>query len=154
MDKVIFIGKSRSGKTTLCQKLNEMEIQYRKTQAVELYDNAIDTPGEYLENRRFYSALIMTAVDAKLIAIVGDPTAEENYIPPAFTGSFSKEVIGIITKIKLVDSLDQIKKVEKSLKEAGVQRIFMVDTIEGYGIKELFDYLNLRLNKTKDEVNS
>ena len=45
MSRVIFIGKTGCGKTTLCQKLNELEIKYKKTQAVELYDNAIDTPG-------------------------------------------------------------------------------------------------------------
>lgn len=142
MDKVIFMGKTGSGKTTLCQKLNELELKYKKTQAVELYDNAIDTPGEYLENRHYYSALIMTAVDAKIIAIVGDPTVDENFIPPAFTGTFAKEVIGIITKIGLVEKQADIDKVEMRLKEAGVSKIFKVDTVDEIGIRELFDYLD------------
>lgn len=141
MSKVIFIGKTGSGKTTLCQKLNELEIKYKKTQAVELYDHAIDTPGEYLENRHYYSALIMTAVDAEIIALIADPTAYESFIPPAFAGSFSKEVIGIITKINLVKDPADIEKVEERLKEAGVTRIFKVDTIDDVGIKELFEYL-------------
>lgn len=142
MKKVIFIGKTGSGKTTLCQKLNSLKLEYKKTQSVELYRNAIDTPGEYLENRRYYSALIMTAVDADLIALIGDPTADENFIPPAFTGSFAKEVIGIITKITLVKDEFQIKKVEDKLKQAGVIKIFKVDTIEDIGIKQLFNYLD------------
>lgn len=142
MDKVIFMGKTGSGKTTLCQKLNELELKYKKTQAVELYDNAIDTPGEYLENRHYYRALIMTAVDAKIIAIVGDPTVEENFIPPAFTGTFAKEVIGIITKVGLVEKQEDIDRVEMHLKEAGVSRIFKVDTVDDIGIRELFDYLD------------
>lgn len=148
MKKIIFIGKTGSGKTTLCQKLNSLKLSYKKTQAVEIYQNAIDTPGEYLENRHYYSALIMSAVDADLIALIGDPTAYENFIPPAFSGSFSKEVIGIITKISLVRCSEQIKKVEQSLLEAGVTRIFKVDTIENIGIKELFEFLDLALSDT------
>lgn len=142
MKKVIFIGKTGSGKTTLCQKLNALKLEYKKTQAVELYDNAIDTPGEYLENRHYYSALIMTAVDADLIALIGDPTAEENFIPPAFAGSFSKKVIGIITKISLVKQQEQIEKVKTKLLEAGAEKIFEIDTIDNIGIKQLFEYLN------------
>lgn len=141
MKKIIFIGKTGSGKTTLCQKLNDLKLEYKKTQAVEIYNNAIDTPGEYLENRHYYSALIMTAVDADLIALIGDPTAEENFIPPAFTGSFSKEVIGIITKISLIQDEEKIIKVEKQLKEAGVTKIFKIDTVKNIGIETLFDYL-------------
>lgn len=142
MKKVIFIGKTGSGKTTLCQKLNALKLEYKKTQSVELYHNAIDTPGEYLENRHYYSALIMTAVDADLIALIGDPTAEENFIPPAFAGSFSKQVIGIITKISLVKQQEQIEKVKTKLLEAGAEKIFEIDTIDDIGIKQLFEYLS------------
>ncbi len=141
MSRVIFMGRTGCGKTTLCQKLDELELKYKKTQAVELYKHAIDTPGEYLENRNYYSALIMTAVDAKLIALVGDPTVEDNFIPPAFACSFAKELIGIITKIKCVQDVKQIERVEESLRMAGVTRIFKVDTVEDVGIQDLFNYL-------------
>lgn len=149
MSRVIFMGRTGCGKTTLCQKLDELELKYKKTQSVELYNHAIDTPGEYLENRNYYSALIMTAVDAEVIALIGDPTASENFIPPAFAGSFAKELIGIITKINLVEDEIQIQKVEESLKAAGVSRIFKVDTVDGIGIEELFDYLEQFLNAKK-----
>lgn len=141
MKRIIFIGKTGCGKTTLCQKLNELEIKYKKTQAVELYENAIDTPGEYLENRHYYSALIMSAVDAKIIALVADPTAYDHFIPPAFAGSFAKEVIGIITKVNLVTDDKQILKVEEGLKAGGASHIFKVDTVDGVGIEPLFTYL-------------
>ncbi len=141
MSRVIFIGRTGCGKTTLCQKLDELELTYKKTQAVELYRRAIDTPGEYLENRNYYSALIMTAVDAELIALIGDPTVENNFIPPAFACSFAKELIGIITKINCVKEARDIERVEESLRMAGVSRIFKVDTVENVGIEELFNYL-------------
>ena len=145
MGKIIFMGRTGCGKTTLCQKLSELEIRYRKTQAIELYDNAIDTPGEYLENRNYYRALINTAVDAKLIALIADPTAHDNYIPPAFAGTFAKELIGIVTKINLVKDQAAITKVEMNLKEAGVAKIFKVDTIDDIGIEELFAYIHEKL---------
>lgn len=144
--KIIFMGRTGCGKTTLCQKLSELEIRYKKTQAIELYDNAIDTPGEYLENRNYYRALINTAVDAKLIALIADPTAHDNYIPPAFAGTFAKELIGIITKINLVKDESAITKVERSLREAGVTRIFKVDTIDDVGIEELFAYIHEKID--------
>lgn len=139
------MGRTGSGKTTLCQKLDALEIKYKKTQAVELYDHAIDTPGEYMENRNFYRALIMTAVDAKLIAILGDPTVRDNYIPPAFAGTFAKEIIGIVTKISLV-SEKEIERVELELRQAGARKIFHVDTVEEIGIDELFQYIHEQID--------
>lgn len=146
MSRIIFMGRTGCGKTTLCQKLNELELKYKKTQAVEVYDNAIDTPGEYLENRHYYSALIQTSVDAKLIAVLADPTAEANYIPPAFTGTFAKEVIGIITKINLVTDQRRIERVRQELQSAGIQKIFQIDTVDGTGVEELFQYIHERLD--------
>lgn len=140
MSRVIFIGKTGSGKTTLCQKLNDIELKYKKTQSVEVYDKSIDTPGEYLENRNLYSALIVTAADAEIIALVYDATEEEGYFAPGFSSIFCKEVIGIITKIEKVNTI-KVEIAEERLMEAGVSKIFKVDTLEGIGIKELSDYL-------------
>lgn len=140
MKKIIFMGKSQSGKTTLCQKLHKLAVQYRKTQAIEQYANAIDTPGEYLENRHYYSALIVSAADAKVIAVVADPLAPENYIPPAFAMTFSRPVIGIVTKIGVATKL-QIQKAETALKNGGITKIFKLDSIEEIGLFPLFSYL-------------
>lgn len=144
--KIIFMGRTGSGKTTLCQKLDALELKYKKTQSVEFYNNAIDTPGEYMENRNYYHALIMSAIDAKLIAILGDPTVRDNYIPPAFAGTFAKEIIGIVTKVTLVDSERDIKRVETELRQAGAQKVFQVDTVEEIGIEELFHYIHQRID--------
>lgn len=140
MKKVIFIGKTGAGKTTLCQKLDELSIKYKKTQAVENYKNSIDTPGEFIENRRMYSALTVTAVDADVIAILFDPTAPENFIAPSLATMFSKEVIGIISKINLATE-KQIENGINILKNAGVSQIFKVDTVDNVGILELKNYL-------------
>lgn len=141
MKKVIFIGKSGSGKTTLCQKLNEEELKYRKTQSIEIYNQSIDTPGEYLENRFYYKALIVTSVDANLIALLYDCTGDESFIPPGFASMFTKEVIGIITKIDLAKDNEDIIKAKRNLESAGVSKIFMVDTLSGKGIEALKKYI-------------
>lgn len=140
MKKVIFIGKTGAGKTTLCQKLDELSLQYKKTQAVENYKNSIDTPGEFLENRRMYSALTVTSADADVIAILFDPTAPENFIAPSLATMFSKEVIGIISKVNLA-SQAQIEHGINILKNACVSKIFKVDTVDNVGILELKNYL-------------
>lgn len=141
MKKIIFVGKTGSGKTTLCQKLDKMNIEYRKTQSVELYDNSIDTPGEFMENRGFYNAIITIAVDAKVIAIVYDATQEENYIAPGFASIFCKDVIGIITKINKATK-DQINLAAERLEVIGVNKIFEIDTVDDIGLDPLFEYLN------------
>ena len=142
MKKIIFMGKTGSGKTTLCQKLHDLEIKYRKTQSIEVYNDAIDTPGEFMENRWMYTSLATTAADAKVIALVYDCTQQENYIAPGFATMFCKDVIGIITKISKADEYD-IKVAYDRLKLAGVKKIFKVDTIDNIGINELVDYLSL-----------
>ena len=133
MKKIIFMGKSRSGKTTLCQKLHSLAVRYKKTQMIEQYTNAIDTPGEY-------AALIVSSADARVIGVVADPTAEENYIPPAFAMTFSKPVIGIVTKIAIASDA-QIKKAEQALKNGGISKIFLLDSIAEQGLDPLFRYL-------------
>lgn len=140
MSRVIFMGKTGCGKTTLCQKLDELELKYKKTQSVELYNNSIDTPGEYLENRNLYSALIVTAVDADVIALVYDATVDEGYFAPGFANVFCKEVIGIITKVDIAKK-EQIDIAEERIRQSGASTIFKVDTIKGIGIEELSDYL-------------
>ena len=60
MRKIMFIGRSEAGKTTLTQAMKGNTITYHKTQYVNHYDVIIDTPGEYLQSKNlsigcFYS---------------------------------------------------------------------------------------------------
>lgn len=142
MKKMILMGKTGCGKTTLCQKIHGQSLEYKKTQALEVYTNAIDTPGEYLENRLYYRALIVTSADADVIALVNDPTQDESFIPPGFASIFSKPVIGIITKIDLVQNEKRVDMAEEMLKGAGVSQIFKISTMDNFGIDALVNYLN------------
>lgn len=141
MKKLMLMGQTGGGKTTLCQKLHEQELHDKKTQAVELFANAIDTPGEYIENRRLYHALITTAADAKVIGLVSDPTSSRSFLPPAFAGTFGgKQVIGIVTKAEKAEG-KQLKRAKQELIQAGAKPIFLVDSVTGLGMEELKNYL-------------
>ncbi len=49
MKRLMFIGPSQCGKTSLTQSLRGEALHYKKTRAIEWSPMAIDTPGEYGE---------------------------------------------------------------------------------------------------------
>lgn len=144
MKKVIFIGKSGCGKTSLCQVLQGEEVNYKETQSIEFYDDFIDTPGEYLENRVYYSALITTAAEANIIALVQECGDTISMMPPGFSGTFGREVIGIITKMDMDKCDEDIRVIEEQLRSAGVYRVFKVSVCSNDGIEELRNYIEYK----------
>ncbi|WP_461614678.1 EutP/PduV family microcompartment system protein [Clostridium sp. Marseille-QA1073] len=141
MKKIMFIGTTGSGKTTLTQALNNEKIEYKKTQAVDFNNYIIDTPGEYIDSRVYYNALIVTSSDADVIALIQDCSRELSVFPPAFGNIFSKHVIGICTKTDLCKSKEDLNRAEEFLKQAGAERIFMVSSINNDGLEKLKKYL-------------
>lgn len=85
MKRLMFIGPSQCGKTSLTQSLRGEALHYKKTQAIEWSPMAIDTPGEYLENRCLYSALLTSACEADVIALVLNADAQWS---PFFSGFY------------------------------------------------------------------
>ena len=142
MKKIIFIGKSGCGKTSLCQRLQGEELSYKETQSINLYVDSIDTPGEYLENRAYYSALITTAAEARLIALVQECGDTLGKLPPGFAATFGREVIGVITKIDKNNCDNSVSIIEEQLRNAGVSKIFKVSAYCGDGISDLRNYMD------------
>ena len=140
MKKVILVGTVACGKTTLCQCLNGMELSYKKTQALEVIHQTIDTPGEYLEHRSFLQALIVTSVEADLALFVLDPTQDRFMFSPGQASSFPIPTAGIITKADLATE-EQIRLGRELLELAGAHPIFTVSSFTGEGIRELTDFL-------------
>lgn len=138
MKKILLIGKSGCGKTTLTQRINGIDIEYKKTQMVTYSNDVLDTPGEYLENRTLYNALIISSYDSDVIGMVQANNDPESMFPPGFSSAFTKPVIGIITKSDLEGDT---KKSEEMLKEAGATKIFVLSSYENKGIRDLIEYL-------------
>ena len=138
MIKLILIGPISSGKSTLCQALNNQERVYKKTQVVEIVANVIDTPGEYLELRYFNRSLSVAATDADVVILLQDCTDGRPLYSPAFSTMFGqKPVLGAISKIDMATSRDQIIKAEQFLKEAGAREVFQVCAMSGEGVEAL-----------------
>ena len=140
MKRIMMMGPFASGKTSLIQRLKGEQICYRKTQAVELDGNTIDTPGEYMENRQYQHALAVTACDADIIVFTQDPTVETLWYSPGQASMFSAAVIGVITKIDMAEP-EQIAFAQQGLQLAGVEEVFAVSSMDGTGLDSLLNYL-------------
>ena len=139
--RIILIGHSAAGKTTLCQYFSHQALQYHKTQTVQIINqNMIDTPGEYIERTYMRGALMVSSADADLIVLVQDATDHSTIFPPAYTSMYAKPAIGIVTKADL-SSENEIADAKKYLELAGVQKIFVTSSVEGTGFEELSELL-------------
>ncbi|MBR0277752.1 MAG: EutP/PduV family microcompartment system protein [Clostridia bacterium] len=140
MKKIIFIGRSGCGKTTLTQKIQKNPLEYKKTQYINYNDLIIDTPGEYVESNGLGTALALYSYEAEIVGLMISATDDFSLFPPNVTCMVNREVIGIVTKIDLPDAVPE--RAKKWLEISGCSKVFMVSSKTGYGIKELVEYLN------------
>lgn len=138
--KIMMMGPVGSGKTSLSQRFLGEELKYSKTQAVEIVGNAIDTPGEYIENKKLLHALVTTATDADAVLLIQDPTADDHFYSPSQGSMFACPVIGVVTKIDLA-SREKIDWAASILEYAGAEKIFEVSNETEAGIAHLMEYL-------------
>ncbi|MTQ96895.1 EutP/PduV family microcompartment system protein [Pseudoflavonifractor sp. BIOML-A6] len=140
--RIILIGRSAAGKTTLCQRINNEELKYHKTQTVQVINQSmIDTPGEYLERRYFRGALMVTATDADIIVLVQDATEYGSMFPPAYSSMFAKPAVGVVTKQDLATE-QQVSHAKQYLKAAGAGELFVVSSVTGEGVEALVRHLD------------
>ncbi|MCD8301269.1 MAG: EutP/PduV family microcompartment system protein [Clostridiales bacterium] len=139
MKKLILMGRSMAGKTTLTQALRGEEIRYVKTQYIHNYESVIDTPGEYAQSHRLGKALALYTYEADIVGIL--VAANEPYciFPPNVTCQANRECIGIVTKIDLPDA--DAALADLWLRNAGCRKIFHVNSLDGTGVKDILDYL-------------
>ena len=141
MRKIILMGRSEAGKTTLTQALKGERIAYKKTQYINHYDVIIDTPGEYLQTGKLGRALALYSYEADVVGLLASSTEPFSLYPPNITCMVNREVIGIITKIN--DPKANIPMVESWLKNAGCKVIFCVDSVTGEGVNQILDDLEV-----------
>lgn len=139
MRKIILVGKSEAGKTTLAQVMRGEQIKYRKTQYTNYQDVIIDTPGEYAQTKVLAGALALYSYEADVVGLLLSATEEYSLYSPNITCLVNREVIGIVTQIDHKDA-HPAHGVEW-LKMAGCNKIFQVSSYTGEGITELLDYL-------------
>ncbi len=139
MKKMILVGRSECGKTSLIQALKGEPVVYHKTQYVNNFDVIIDTPGEYCESRGFGAALAMYTFEARVVALLASATEPYMLYSPAIAPLANRPVIGIVTKID--SPYADTKRAEQWLRLAGCERVFFVSSKTGDGIWQILEYL-------------
>lgn len=137
---IMLVGPVGAGKTSLMNALKNDGQKAQKTSCICFTDGAIDTPGEYAQVPRFYSALAVTAMEAKLVLMVQDAADMRITLPPGFAAMFGRPVVGVVTKID-APSADQ-EKARIRLLQAGISEpYFYVSAYTGAGLAELTEFL-------------
>lgn len=139
--RVMLIGRSFAGKTTMCQFMNHEALRYSKTQSVTVVDSRmIDTTGEYLERSWMRGALQVTSFDADVIIFVQDATEDSTMFPPSYASLFMKPTIGVVTKSGIATE-EQIARAKSFLALAGAEKIFATSGYSGEGFAPLMEKL-------------
>ena len=92
MRKLILMGRSESGKTTLKQALSGETIHYNKTQYIHYEDVCIDTPGEYAQTHHLGYALALYAYEADVVGLLVAATESYTLFPPNITCMVNRDV--------------------------------------------------------------
>ena len=139
MKKIILMGRSECGKTTLTQALKGEHIEYHKTQYINYFDVIIDTPGEYIQTKQLGYALALYAYEADSVGLLLSATEPYSLYPPNITCMVNREVVGIVTKIN--EKGANPRRAEQWLRLTGCKKIFFVDSKKQQGVPEILEYL-------------
>ena len=137
--RLLLLGRSEAGKTTLTQAIRGQTIDYAKTQCIAMDDLLIDTPGEYIQIKSLGAAIAIYSYEADVIGLLLSATEPYSLYPPCITCMTPKEVIGIVTKIDHKNA--NIQNAEKWLRLAGCKNIFFVNSTANQGIDEIKEHL-------------
>lgn len=139
MKKIILMGRSEAGKTTLTQALRGETITYKKTQYINYFDVIIDTPGEYAQTAKLGRALALYSYEADVVGLLLSATEPYSLYPPCITCMVNRDVIGIVTKID--QNGGDPERAAKWLKLSGCKKIFFVNSKGNEGVAEILEYL-------------
>lgn len=138
--RIMVVGPTQSGKSTLANLLNDSTRPLKKTQDVIYGENTIDTPGSYIENASMYKYLIATAQTASHVLMLVDQSRLTEVYPPGFAKSFTCPVLGVITKIDLAPEKANLSI--QQLKRMGIKEpYYSISLKETTGVKALIQHL-------------
>ena len=132
MKRLMFVGATGAGKRSIIRALMDEDLPPHRPMAINYHGPYINTPGEFLENRRFYSALITASSHCDVVVLVQNATCRTSRFPPLFASAFNRRVIGIVTKIS-ADGAD-VARAERFLRQAGAREILRVDITNHVGL--------------------
>lgn len=139
MKKIMLVGRTGCGKTTLSQTLRGKEIKYHKTQYINNFDVIIDTPGEYAENKNLARALIIYSYEADVVGLLINATELYSLYSPNIVAGATREIIGIVTQIDKENARPDLA--EMWLKLVGCKTIFFVSSYTGEGVADIINHL-------------
>ncbi|NLT94393.1 MAG: ethanolamine utilization protein EutP [Clostridia bacterium] len=152
--RIMIIGPTQSGKTSLVNALENTNRPLIKTQDVIYGKKTIETPGSYIENPSMYRYLIAIAQDASHVLLLIDPSRLMEVYPPGFAKAFNCPVSGVITKIDLAGQ--NADWAYRQMKKIGVNEpYFSLSFKDNTGVEALKNYLSaneLRGGGLGDEV--
>ena len=139
MKKIMLVGRSGAGKTTLTQAMKGRKITYHKTQYINNYDVIIDTPGEYAENKTLARALILYSYEADIVGLLMSAIEDYSLYSPNIVSMATREVIGIVTQIDQPEARPDLATMWLEL--TGCKKIFYVSSVTGEGEGDILNYL-------------
>lgn len=139
MKKIILMGRSECGKTSLTQAMRGERVTYKKTQYINRFDVIIDTPGEYAENKELGRALALYAYEADVVGLLISAIEPYSLFGPNITSMANREVIGIVTQIDRENACPE--RAERWLRLAGCKTVFHVSSKTGEGISSILEHL-------------
>lgn len=150
MKRLLLIGRSGCGKTSLTQALRGEQVHYQKTQSMVFDDFLIDSPGEYAENHDLGAALALYSYEADVVALLVAADDDYSLFPPCITCLVNREVIGIVTKIDKADP----RRAERWLRLSGCKTVYFVNSVTREGTEAVLKHLENNKNQTKIEQNT
>jgi ethanolamine utilization protein EutP len=131
----MFIGETDSGKSGLIRALSGEAYAPRRAMAVEYFGRFINTPGEFLENSRYYHALITSSADCDVLVMVQDARRSTSLFPALFAPIFNRPVVGVVTRSGEAGANPE--RARRFLESAGARRVVPTDFRSGAGLAEL-----------------
>ncbi len=139
--RIMVIGPTGCGKTTLVNALNDYDGPLRKTQNIIYGEKTMDVPGSYIENAWMYKHLISASQDASHVLILVDQSNHSDVYSPGFAKAFQCPVIGVITKCGLAE--DKAETAIRKLKKLGIEEpYYQINVADGTGMTALKERLS------------
>ena len=135
----MLIGEWHSGKSSLIRMLSGKDYRSRKVFALDFFEGFVNTPSEFLENRRFYPSLITASADCGILLFLQAADRKSSQLPPMFASMFNRSVFGVVTRLDCPNADAGLARL--FLQNAGVRRIFEVNAASGAGIGALREAL-------------